>query len=284
MISYNPKSWWALIFQFHKSDTFRVLLPAMFIIAAFCALLAFVEHEILTEKFKGTMQIHTLLGFVISMLLVFRTNTAYDRWWEGRRLWGGLVNTSRNLAIKLHSWLPAEEMEARRNLARLIAAYPAVLKEHLRDRVVTGPAPETVHQPNYVAYELMKEVNQLVQGGLISPEQHLALNPELSNMAEVCGACERIKKTPIPYSYSIFLKKFIFVYVLSMPFAFVLEFGYWTILMVTFVFYVLASLEIIAEEIEGPFGSDANDLPTDEIAEVIRKSTEEILLHPAPAR
>lgn len=279
MVNYNPKKWWGLIFQFHKSDTFRVLFPAMISIALFTALLAYVEHEILPEKFKGTMAIHSLLGFVISLLLVFRTNTAYDRWWEGRKLWGSLVNSSRNLALKIKIFTTNEDQEIRKKSSELIANFSIVLKEHLRDKKVKELAPEDVHQPNYVAEQMILLVMNLYKSQRISGEQFIILNNELSNMADVCGACERIKRTPIPYSYSLFIKKFIFVYIVSMPFAFVLEFGYWSILMVTFVFYVLASLEIIAEEIEGPFGVDSNDLPTDEIAETIRKSVEEILIH-----
>jgi len=278
MINYNPKNWWGLIFQFHKSDTFRVLLPAMLSVALFCTGISYLEHNILQRKFAGTMAIHSLLGFVISLLLVFRTNTAYERWWEGRKLWGSLVNSSRNLSLKLHTWTDKSDMEMRKRIAGQIADFSFVLKEHLRDRVVSGPAPENAHQPNYIAGLLMDEVNTLYRNGTISGDQLLSLNIELNNMADVCGACERIKKTPIPYSYSLFIKKFIFVYILTMPFAFVLEFGYWTILMVTFVFYVLASIEIIAEEIEDPFGTDSNDLPTDDITETVRKSAYEILV------
>lgn len=279
MIIYNPKNWWGLIFQFHKSDTFRILLPLMLSVAAFTGIIAYLEHEVLPKdlKFEGTVTVHSLLGFVISLLLVFRTNTAYDRWWEARKLWGSLVNSSRNLALKLKTYTKDESSEKHETYARLISNFAYVLKEHLRNKKVPELAPENVHQPNYVAQQLFSEVDKLYKAGKISGEQLLALNGELNNMADVCGACERIKKTPIPYSYSLFIKKFIFVYIVSMPFAFVLEFKYWSVLMVTFVFYVLASIEILAEEIEDPFGLDVNDLPTDDIAETIKQSAVEIL-------
>lgn len=95
-------------------------------------------------------------------------------------------------------------------------------------------------------------------------------------MTDIIGACERIKKTPIPYSYSAFIKKFIFIYVMSLPFGVVRDFGYSTIFVVIFIFYVLASLELIAEEIEDPFGSDANDLPTDAISQTIKGNLKEL--------
>ena len=91
MINYDPKSWWGLIFKFHKSDTFRRLLPAMVSVALFSDAIAYVDIQLWPNHLHGTSAFHSLLGFVISLLLVFRTNTAYERWWEGRRQWGALT-------------------------------------------------------------------------------------------------------------------------------------------------------------------------------------------------
>jgi putative membrane protein len=91
---------------------------------------------------------------------------------------------------------------------------------------------------------------------------------------EICGACERIKNSPIPFSYSVFIKKFIFIYVITLPIAYVATLSWYAIPVSVFIYYVLASLELIAEEIENPFGTDANDLPLDEISKNIRKSVE----------
>ena len=116
---------------------------------------------------------------------------------------------------------------------------------------------------------------------LLSGEQLLFVNAELMSFTDICGACERIKNTPIPYSYSSFIKKFIFVYVMTLPFGYVPSLGYWIIPVVALVFYILASLEVIAEEIEDPFGGDANDLPMDRLARNINKHVGEILEKPA---
>ena len=99
---------------------------------------------------------------------------------------------------------------------------------------------------------------------------------DINKFTDICGACERIKKTPIPYTYNIFIKKFIFVYIVSMPIAFVSDFHYWTILATVFTFYTLASLELIAETIEDPFGLDSDDLPTDDLAITIKNNVTEI--------
>jgi len=104
----------------------------------------------------------------------------------------------------------------------------------------------------------------------------IVVDKELKSFFDIMGACERIKSTPIPFSYSIFLKKFIFFYVLTLPIGFVAYFEFWAIPISVFVFYVLVSLEIIAEEIEMPFGTDANDLPTQKLSDMIRRNVNEI--------
>lgn len=276
MIAYNPKAWWGLIFKFHRSDTFRRLLPNMLTIALYAAAVAYLEIAILPGYFHSTTIVHSLLGFVISLLLVFRTNTAYERWWEGRKLWGALVNTSRNLALKLNASLP-DDHPSRPALAAGIAGFAASLKDHLRDQG-SPPAGPIRHAPNAHAASLFNAVERLRQDGNLALSHQLNLNDELTALSEICGGCERIKKTPIPYSYNLFIKKFIFAYIVAMPFVFAPEFGYWNALFTTFMFYVLGSLEILAEEVENPFGTDANDLPTDEIADTIKRNVREILL------
>jgi putative membrane protein len=276
MIQYDPKSWWGLIFKFHKSDTFRRLLAAMVTVALYNCAIAYTNFELWPHHLHTSTAFHSLLGFVISLLLVFRTNTAYERWWEGRRQWGALTNASRNLALKLNAYLPKTH-HARFELADDLAAYPSLLKDHLRDLATLQPG-NIRHGPNAVAARLFLGVESLRRSGDLTAEQVINLNAELTALTDICGACERIKKTPIPYSYSLFLKKFVFVYIISMPFAFVADLGYWTALLTTFMFYVLASLEIIAEEVENPFGTDANDLPTDDMAKNIAGNVREILL------
>ena len=113
MIQYNPKDWITFIFRFHKSDTFRQLIPMMIFIGVYAAGIAYLELEYFklpkSSYVKNLNMMHTLLGFVISLLLAYRINSAYDRWWEGRKLWGSLVNNSRNLAIKLGVILQEEK-------------------------------------------------------------------------------------------------------------------------------------------------------------------------------
>ena len=287
MIQYNPKDWITFIFRFHKSDTFRQLIPMMIFIGIYAAGIAYLELEYwkLSENshVKNLTVMHTTVGFVLSLLLAYRTNTAYDRWWEGRKLWGGLVNNSRNLALKLSAYL--ENESDRTYFRKVIPAYSSVLSKHLLNEEVSQMLFEGLdleidhhkHRPNQVAKMLIQKANDLYLSGKLTGDQCYLINAELQSFTDICGACERIKNTPIPYSYSAFIKKFIFFFVMTLPFGFVFNLGYYVVPVVIFIFYVLASLELIAEEIEDPFGGDANDLPMAKIAANIKKHVEEIL-------
>jgi putative membrane protein len=289
MIDYNPKAWFTFIFRFHKGDTVRKLSPMFLGLSIYSAAVAYIEMDFFKLKadneLKNIVIVHTLLGFVISTLLVFRTNTAYDRWWEGRKHWGSLVNNSRNLAIKLSAMLPLTNTVSREYFRIMIPNYAFALKNHLRMNFIGGEletvagftADTTKHVPNQIATHILAHIHELYRQQQISGEQLLSINHELQAFTDICGACERIRNTPIPFSYSVFIKKFIFFYVMTLPLGYVFTVGYLIIPVVVFVFYVLASLELIAEEIEDPFGLDANDLPTDTISANIRKHVAEIL-------
>ncbi len=292
MISYNPKDWLRFLFTLHRTDTVRQLFPLIVFIGFYSWGIVYLEANYLkltqNSYAKNITTMHSLLGFAISMLLVFRTNTAYDRWWEGRKLWGSLVNNSRNLAVKLNSILARDDEKNRSFFKKIIPLFASELRIHLQNEKTrlaldTDPHPEIAgfdnskHIPNQIVALMMNKVHLLHRDKSISDYHLLFLNNELQSFLDICGACERIKNTPIPYSYSAFIKKFIFFYVITLPLGFALSLGYLTIPVVIFIFYVLASLEIIAEEIEDPFGKDDNDLPMQKIATNIGKNVEDIL-------
>ena len=286
MVTYNTKDWFTFIFKFHKADTFRTLFPLMIAIGIYAGIIGYLEVEVwqLSEKsyIKNITIMHGMLGFVISLLLAYRINSAYDRWWEGRKLWGSLVNNSRNFAIKLSVILLDEN--DRKYFRKIIPSYASILDKHLKNEEITLELFDDVklqthhsHKPNQVAKMMFYKINDLYNSKKISAEQLIIINAEVQSFTDICGACERIKNTPIPYSYSAFIKKFIFFYVMTLPFGYAFSLGYYVAPVVVFIFYVLASLELISEEIEDPFGKDENDLPTKKIAENIKKNIEEIL-------
>ena len=287
MIKYNPKTWFRHIVSINHSDTINKLWKELIALGVFTIGIAYIEINYIsdTAPLKDLMQVYSLVGFVLSLLLVFRTNTAYDRWWEGRKKWGELVNNSRNLAIKISAL--TDDVQTKQYFSRMIANYAIAMKEHLRDGVKLEELDlneeeqreieKYEHKPNYIISMLYKKLDELKKKGQLSDENYIVIDVNLKSFSDIIGACERIKNTPIPYSYSMFFKKFIFIYVTTLPLAFVNSFGYYSSLVSIFVFYVLVSMEILAEEIEDPFGKDDNDLPTDSLSEKIKTNVKEIL-------
>ncbi|MBO6516287.1 MAG: bestrophin family protein [Bacteroidia bacterium] len=287
MIKYNPKIWFAQIFKITKGDTLRVLLPELIILAILTGGLTWLELTYLQDHgiMKDAIAVYSFIGFVLSLLLVFRTNTAYDRWWEGRKKWGLLVNDSRSLALKIST--SSASNEDKNFFSKTIANYVYTLKWHLRyekDKKEVDMTEEELkafmaasHKPSYLSQLMYTRLQTLLKSNKITEAEYFTIDTNLNNFSNITGACERIRNTPMPYSYSLFLKKFIFIYVTTLPLGFVSTFGYGTILIACFIFYVLVSIELLAEEIEDPFGNDDNDLPLDELCAKIKDNVEGIL-------
>ncbi|WP_294245642.1 bestrophin family protein [uncultured Chryseobacterium sp.] len=286
---YNTKHFLKILFSLHKSDTLKILFPTMILVGLYSWGIEYLEVEYLhlssQSPVSNVSMIHSLLGFVLSLLLVFRTNTAYDRWWEGRKLWGKLVNDSRNFAIKIKAILENDQQDLEQ-IARYLKFFPHFLAKHLSKESTRLALDEDYseiveyirhHGPSEIVILLTHKLQQLKKEGKISGMEMIYLDTQLSGFLDVCGGCERIKNTPIPYSYSSFVKKFIILYVLALPVAYVISIGLFMIPLTVFVYYVLMSLEMIAEEIEDPFSNDENDIPMEAIAQNIEKSVHRIM-------
>lgn len=291
MIQYNPKSWFSLIFDTYSRHVVKSLMPLLIFVGLFTAFLCLVLVDILDIKYDGNVAFHSILGVILGLFLVLRTNTGYDRWWEGRKLWGKLVNDTRMLAIKLHTFLDDDDLENRNFFRRMIPNISFAMKEHLRDSIRVGEMDKTTeedfefiisskHRPNAISKLLYNRVMELRKADKISAEQLFLIDKELKGFTDIIGACERIKSTPIPYSYSMFIKKFLFIYSITLPISFVWIFGYWSIPIVMLAFYFLVSIELISEEIEDPFGKDVNDLPLNELCIKIKQNIAEIITKP----
>jgi putative membrane protein len=299
MISYDPKEWFTFLFKIHKYETFRQLLPLMFGVALYSGLIAYIEigsfiSPELKEQTKSISTIFSILGFTLSLMLAFRTNSAYDRWWEGRKLWGDLTNSSRGFSAHINGILTIADYQNRKIIAAHIACFAYALRFHLKsekmDRdILENELDESFlldyrelfssanNQPVTIFKSLVNYIHQLNREGLITPEQLYLLKPELNKFIDVCGACERIKSTPIPFSYAAFLKKFIFFYVMLFPLIYGMHMSYYIIPVTVFILYVLSSIELIAEEIEDPFSDSPNDLPTFKLAKGIAHGAKQII-------
>ncbi len=290
---YNPKDWLHTITYLSKSEHSKKIFPLLLLVGLFSYGIAFLELEYLKLSDKSWIKnitiVHNLLGFVLSLILVFRTNTAYDRWWEARKQWGALTNASRTLAIKMNAMLPVDDKVNRSFYRKAIPLFAETLYNFLRSDYTKFMLDEKEHPelaglndknhgPNQVASLIYKKTNKLYKDGVLTGDELRIVSEEITAMTNVCGACERIKNTPIPIAYSSFIKIFIISYSVTLPIGYVFSIGYFVALAVPFIFYVLLTIEMIGESIEEPFGKDADDLPIDKIASNIKKHTYEVLL------
>lgn len=272
MITYDPKNWLRIIRDIPRSRVFRTLAIDVLLAGAWAGLVTWIELDVIRVAVPLGPSILSILGIILGLLLVFRTNTAYDRWWEGRRLWGQLLNVTRALAHQLDAQLAAGAPQ-RARYAALLGEFAAALAAHLRrSRGAAGP-----HLPNRAVRELSRLVHGDVAAGGLPRESAVALTPLLVALDDVTGGCERIRNTPIPLSYSQYVKQFVLLYGLVLPFGLVREFRYGSIAATMLVFFATMGLELLAEEIEEPFGTDRNDLPVDDIAARAAADARELL-------
>jgi putative membrane protein len=294
MIVYDNKDWLRALAHFHTSYVIRVLLRRVLLLGLYGTLITVIDLHVFDFQVRLDGTFFSLLGIMLTLVLVFRTNTAYERFWEGRSLWGTLVNHSRNLAVMMDALLPDDDAEGRRFFARTISNFALALKGHLRTGVdfselqeTAGGEPEALkkygHVPSRIAALLLRRIEALYRENRISAPDLLNLKPHHQALLDVAGGCERIKRTPIPFSYSFFIKLFITIYVLLMPFIIAETYRYFAIPATLLAAYALLGVQMIGDEIEEPFGLDCNDLPLNQLARTIRKNVHEILAVELPA-
>jgi ion channel-forming bestrophin family protein len=270
------------------------VIPAIFNRVLYCGLFGVFISLLHYFKFSVSHPIFASVipSIVLGLLLVFRTNTAYDRYWEGRKCWGSLVNNVRNLARQI--WINIEEsvIEDRQNKIlnmRLLVAFSVATKLHLRGESINRELEELMtiskyfklkamnNPPLEVAFWIGDYLQQQYKNGLLNIHHLVAMQDLLNKMVNDLGGCERILKTPIPLAYVIHLKQLLLIYCLLLPFQLVSTLGWWTGAIVSLISFTLLGIEEIGIEIENPFGYDANDLPLDAICNTMLLNIEDLI-------
>jgi len=289
MIDYDPKNWRSHLLDIKGSMvrqiTWRVLTCFAWSVAVVCF-----------DKFVFRTEVpstgHVLVGVSLGLLLVFRTNSSYDRFWEGRKLWGGIVNETRNLARATAAVMPNSPDVVRRVILWTIA-FPYACMHLLRGSEGMGPTigelPEdqvaltlkSNHVPLAIARRISEELNAAREAGIISDIQQMTVDQNVQLLIDYIGACERIHKTPMPFAYMVHLRRAIIIYCFTLPFALVKDFGWWTIWAVLLVSYLMYGIEEIGVEIEDPFGRDDNDLPLERFCQGIEETLRGVLPSPS---
>lgn len=281
--------WVKILFRWRGS-----VIPSILPQVGICAIASFIVS--LVDK-KGWNLGFSLAGgivpsIVLGLLLVFRTNTAYERFWEGRKLWGNIVNTTRNLARII--WVSVAELkpEDRENKIaniRLLVAFAIATKLHLRSEPINQELANFMSESRFeklksmnnspleIAFWISDYLQKEQEKRNINTYQLIAMFKLLDLLVDALGACERIIKTPMPIAYAIHLKQLLFIYCLALPFQVVNELGIWTAVFVALVSFTVFGIEAIGLEIENPFGHDSNDLPLDQICATMERNLEDLI-------
>lgn len=288
MIDYDPHDW-----RDHLLDVRGSMVREIFARVASCVawscLVVITQHRVLPEGWSIAIPEtqHSLVGLAISLLLVFRTNSSYDRFWEGRKQWGAIVNETRNLARGASVAL-ASTPQLLAALLRWTVLFPRATMERLRNQdpsewetdlpsgAVAG-VKTAINPPLAITCRMTELLDEARVAGTLSEFRFVALDQNIQQLVDYLGACERIHNTPMPFAYMVHLRRALIAYCYTLPFALVERFGWLTIPGTFVLAFILLGIEEIGVEIEDPFGSDENDLPLERICNGIEQTVLDFL-------
>lgn len=277
------------LFLLLRGSVLPRILPTLLVNIVVATLVTISHGDLFDLKITLTTIPFTLIGLPIAIFLGFRNNAAYDRFWEGRKLWGELLLRSRNLSRQCLSLIdypsPAlagtGQLDARVRMLNRAIVFAYALRDSLRNRNTDASlssllsASEFAHmeqasnKPNFLMLNMGNDLRQCLKEGRIDPCLAVAIDGTLSAMTAAAASCERIKQTPIPFSYTLLLHRTAYIYCFLLPFGLVDSIGFMTPFVVAIVAYTFFGLDALGDEIEEPFGMEPNDLPLDSICRAI---------------
>lgn len=281
IVTKRNANWINLILRLHGTVLPQIRYRLLSVVVIATIVTGVHEHSFESNPWISTAPF-SLIGLAISIFLGFRNNTSYDRFWEGRKLWGGVVNTARTLTRRIQTLIQFEDTTTDgRQLILQIAAYVHLLRMHLRDEWnpaeikhlipadVIDKLVEEKNRPVALLHWLGVDFSKLYKSKQIHPQHLPLLEESLESFTNLQGGCERIKTTPIPFSYNVLIHRIVAVYCFGLPFGLVSITGWLTPLVTALVAYAFLGIDAIGEEIEEPFGKDDNDLPLEAISTMI---------------
>jgi putative membrane protein len=250
-------------------------------VALYCIVVAFLIQWLDMPAVKWGSAATLINTVILGLLLGFRNRIAYERWWEARGLWGQLTNDCRNAAAKIAAFVPHEIIIGSR-VAELLMAFSEALNRHLRDasprlRDIPGfehDKADPAHVPLYLARQIYAAVAAWKRDGHLDDIELLIIDAHLRGFLNVCGACEKIKSTPLAPSYRGLLRIGIVLNVLGAPWLTIPELGLWDVPILLLVSFFLLGLELIDSVVEEPFGPERDDLDLDRYCRTIRESVQ----------
>ncbi len=289
MIIRKKEHWFRMLFVWHGS-VLPALLPRLGLLLILSVLVTYFHGIILSFKVPLNPTPLTLFGFVLALFLGFRNSASYDRFWEGRKLWGALLNTVRALTRQAMTLSNRKhDTVSVHNFVQLLSAFVFALKHQLRGtdayedlksrldedqlKIIAG----SKYRPAVILRLLAEWVQKAKDEGCLDSIQQARFDKNFDNLSDILGGCERLVSTPIPYSYRVLLHRTVYIYCFLLPFGLVDSLGWFTPLIVVFIAYTFVAFEAIADEIEEPFGTDANDLALNSMCVMIDETIHEMV-------
>ncbi|WP_018152830.1 bestrophin family protein [Leeia oryzae] len=282
----RPKlSWIQLLFVWHGS-VISTIWPRLLLFFGIAVLAIVQDNYFLIKPIPLNIVPFSLLGVALAIFVSFRNNACYDRFWESRKLWGGILNRGRSLVRQVQTMTDAPEA-AQQEMIELLMAFFYMLKHQLRKTDATTDIQRlvpAVHQARVTAARFKPSTILQIMGEWMAAQRKaghldgmsaLALDESLSGLADSLGGCERIANTPIPFTYSVLMHRTVYIYCALLPYGLVSSIGFMTPVISVFVAYTFLALEAIAEELEDPFGMAASDLPLDFLSQLIESTLRE---------
>lgn len=278
-----------------QGSIFSRIWKSLLVTTVLAILVTFTGGALLHHKITLTTIPFTLIGLPLAIFLGFRNNSAYDRYWEGRKLWGEVVLRSRNFVRQCFTMIapPAGEPDGmpdvRIRLVHRAIAFAHALRHHLRDSDSIAELEHLLpkdewqrlmavsHKPHFLMQRMGEDLQRCRSEGRIDTVLMVSIDATLSAMVAAGAACERIKNTPVPFSYTLLLHRTAYLYCFLLPFGLVDSIGFMTPFVVAIVAYTFFGLDALGDEIEEPFGTSANDLPLAAICRTIEINLRESL-------
>ena len=288
MIVRSKSNWWTLLFVW-RGSMMTQMLPQLLIVAALSVLAVWTEGTIFKHKVPLNATPFTLVGVALALFLGFRNSSAYDRWWEGRKLWGALVNTMRTLTRQVLTMTGDAPKAAKdkREFIDMLVAFTYAMRDQLRGDVfarspeLLPPAlAEEVDRARYKPFIILRGMGEWVSArykeGAFGEITMTAIDRNLVELSNILGGCERIAATPVPFGYSVMIHRVVYFYCALLPFGLVDAIEWMTPAVALVMAYSFIALDSLAGELEMPFGRDESDLALDAIALNIELSIREM--------
>ncbi|HEY2859559.1 MAG TPA: bestrophin family ion channel [Terracidiphilus sp.] len=284
MIVRQKSNWWSLLFVWRGAMMKRIL-PQLAIVTGLSVLAVWTEGNIFAHKVPLNATPFTLVGVALALFLGFRNSSAYDRWWEGRRLWGGLVNTTRSLARQALTM--TGEASGKRDFINMLIAFTYAMRDQLRGDtfirsaellppMLAAEVDGARYKPVIILQAMGSWVAERRSDGAFSDIIESAIDRNLVELSNILGGCERIASTPVPFSYSVMIHRVVYFYCALLPFGLVDAIAWMTPAVALALAYSFIALDSLAGELETPFKRDENGLALDAISLNIELSLREM--------